>query len=240
MKNSTILKRIGAYLIDLLVITLFSMIITRISFINPKYDEYVEASEKYNEMLNDYYDKKIEISEFNDKVSEISYDLNKNGYVYLISDIVVIILYFGVFNFVSKGQTLGKRIMNLQIVSAKDKPLKIYNYLIRCIILNGIIMDIVTLIAICFSRSKYYDIYSIGSNINMIIQVAIFISIMFSVSGRGLHDFLAGTKVIDTKVTNIELENKNNSEDKENKEEKVEVIKPNKKNNKKKEDKENE
>lgn len=235
MSNSTIFKRIGAYLIDLLVITLFSMIITKISFINPKYDEYMEASEKYNEMLNDYYDKKIEINEFNNQVSEISYDLNKNGYVYLISDIVVIILYFGVFNFVSKGQTLGKRIMNLQIVSAKEKPLKIYNYLIRCIILNGIIMDIITLIAICFSRSKYYDIYSIGSNINMLIQIAIFISIMFSVSGRGLHDLITGTKVIDTKI-----KTEKNEETKI--EEKVEIIKPNKKgkNNKKKEVKKDE
>lgn len=239
MSNSTIFKRIGAYLIDLLVITLFSMIITKISFINPKYDEYMEASEKYNEMLNDYYDKKIEINEFNNQVSEISYDLNKNGYVYLISDIVVIILYFGVFNFVSKGQTLGKRIMNLQIVSAKEKPLKIYNYFIRCIILNGIIMDIITLIAICFSRSKYYDIYSIGSNINMLIQIAIFISIMFSVSGRGLHDLIAGTKVIDTKIKSEKNEDK---EEEIKIEEKVEIIKPNKKgkNNKKKEVKKDE
>lgn len=239
MSNSTIFKRIGAYLIDLLVITLFSMIITKISFINPKYDEYMEASEKYNEMLNDYYDKKIEINEFNNQVSEISYDLNKNGYVYLISDIVVIILYFGVFNFVSKGQTLGKRIMNLQIVSAKEKPLKIYNYFIRCIILNGIIMDIITLIAICFSRSKYYDIYSIGSNINMLIQIAIFISIMFSVNGRGLHDLIAGTKVIDTKIKSEKNEDK---EEEIKIEEKVEIIKPNKKgkNNKKKEVKKDE
>lgn len=231
MNNSTILKRIGAYLIDFLVITLISMMITKISFINPKYDEYTKVSTKYNEMLNDYYDKKIEINEFNKQVSEISYDMNKSGYVYIISDIVVIILYFGVFNYVSQGRTLGKRALGLQIVSNKDKPLKIYNYFIRCIILNGIIMDIVTLIAINFNRNTYYDIYSIGSNINMFLQVVIFLSIMFTVNGRGIHDIIAGTKVINTKIINKEIKDEKEKQAKENiiEEAKNEIIKPDKK-----------
>lgn len=241
MNNSTIFKRIGAYLIDFLVITFISMIITRMSFINPKYDEYVEVSNKYNEMLNDYYDKKIDMAEFNNKLSDISYDMNKSGYVYIISDVVIIILYFGVYNYVSHGKTLGKRIMNLQIVSAKEKPLKIYNYLVRCILLNGIIMDIITLIAICFNRNTYYDIYSIGSNINMSLQIVIFLSIMFTASGRGLHDFIAGTKVINIKdIKEINPEEKINENKKIVKEtDEVAIIKPVKK-NKKKEGKENE
>lgn len=229
MNNSLIFKRIGAYLIDLLVITLFSMILTKISFINPRYEEYVEVSTKYNEMLNDYYEKKINITEFNSKVSEMSYDMNKSGFVYIIGDIAVIILYFGIYNFASKGKTLGKRIMNLQITSAKDKPLKIYNYLIRCILLNGIIMDIITLIAICFTRETYFEIYSLGSNFNMMLQIIIFLSIMFSVNGRGLHDLIAGTKVINTKVSNEEVVKENKEEIKE----KVEIIKPVKGNKKK-------
>ena len=229
MNNSLIFKRIGAYLIDLLVITFFSMILTKISFINPRYEEYIEVSTKYSEMLNDYYEKKINITEFNSKVSEMSYDMNKSGFVYIIGDIVVIILYFGIYNFASKGKTLGKRIMNLQITSAKDKPLKIYNYLIRCILLNGIIMDIITLIAICFTRETYFKIYSLGSNFNMMLQIIIFLSIMFSVNGRGLHDLIAGTKVINTKVSNEKVVKENKEEIKEE----VEIIKPVKGNKKK-------
>lgn len=230
MNNNIILKRIGAYLIDFIVITLISMILTKMSFINPKYDEYVEVTNKYNEILSDYYEKEIDIDELNEEVNEISYEMNKSGYVYLIGDIVVIILYFGVFNYVYKGQTLGKKLMNLQIISNKDKPLKIFNYFIRCIILNGIIMDIITLIAICFSKSTYYDVYRIGSNINMMFQIIIFLSIMFSVSGRGLHDIIAGTKVINTKVSNEEVVKENKEEEIK---EKVEIIKPVKGNKKK-------
>ena len=117
-------------------------------------DEFIEQYGKYKAKISNKY-----IDELNEEVNEISYEMNKSGYVYLIGDIVVIILYFGVFNYVYKGQTLGKKLMNIQIISNKDKPLRISNYIIRCIILNGIIMDIITLIAICFSKNTYYYVF---------------------------------------------------------------------------------
>ncbi len=241
MNNSTIFKRIGAYLIDIFLITLIGMAITKISFINPKYEEYKETSNIYNEKLMDYYDHKVEVNEFNKIIQDISYDLNKNGAVYLISDMIVIILYFGIFSYFTKGETLGKKIMGIKIISNKDKPLKIYNYLIRSIFLYGIIMDIITLIAINFNKETYLNIYSIGSNINMFIQIIIFISIMFTASGRGLHDIIAGTKVINAKEIK---ENNNLSQEviiEKKDAEKTEVIKPQKKkeNKKKKEEKKN-
>ena len=52
---------------------------------------------------------------------------------------------------------------------------------------------------------------------------------MVSVSGRGLHDIIAGTKVINTKVSNEEVVKENKEEIKE----KVEIIKPAKGNKKK-------
>lgn len=216
MKNNTFFKRIGAYLIDFLVITLISAAFTKISFINPKYDKYVEASEKYTNTLDDYYKQKITIEEFNEKTKEMSYDINKTGAVYIACDMVIIIFYFGVFAFVTKGQTLGKKLMNIKIVSNNDKPLKIYQYFIRSIILNGIIMDMITLIAICFSRNTYYSIYTIGSNLNTILEIAIVLMVLFTSSGRGLHDILAGTKVINAKEEQVEAK------------EEVEVIKPKK------------
>ncbi len=199
MKNN-IFRRVCAYLIDFLIVTLISSAVTYISFINPKYEEYTKVSEKYNDMLKSYYDGDIKIEDLTAKTSEISYEMNKTGYVYLISGIVIIVLYFGVFPFITKGQTLGKKLMNIKIVSFKDKELKFYNYLIRCFILNGIIPNIITLIALCFNKSTYFKIYNIGSNFDTILMVTIFLMMMLSKDERGLHDMLAGTKVIDLKV----------------------------------------
>ncbi|MCM1053545.1 MAG: RDD family protein [Ruminococcus sp.] len=201
--KSNIFKRVCAYLIDFIVITLISAAITSISFLNPKYEEYSKVSGEYNEILNSYYKGDIEIGELSEATRELSYEMNKNGYVYLISGIVVSFLYFGGFAFITKGQTLGKKIMRIKIVSNKDKELKLYNYLIRCFILNGIIPNIITLVAICFSKSTYFKIYNIGSNFDTILMIVIFLMIMLNKEERGLHDIIAGTKVIDLKTLEV-------------------------------------
>lgn len=119
--SNVALKRIVAYLIDYLVITLISSALVYITFINPRYDEYVETSQAYNEVLQKYYDKEIDANELTEQTKELSYELNSSGYVYTIGNIIIIFLYYGVFVYFTKGQTLGKRIMGIRIVSNKEK-----------------------------------------------------------------------------------------------------------------------
>lgn len=230
MTNNLIFKRIGAFLIDYLIVTFISAGLVYITFINPKYEEYQAASETYANILTNYYDGKINANEFSKQNTEISYDLNKSGYVYIIGNIAITLLYYGVFVYFTKGQTLGKRLMNIKIVSNKDKELKIYNYFIRAIILNGIIGNVITLIAICFSRNTYYQINGIGSDIISILYILIFVTVV--INGRGLHDYIAGTKIVSTKEQ-IETNSAQNLDIK--KEEEVTIIKPKKKAKKEKE-----
>ena len=136
------------------------------------------------------------------------------------------------FVYFTKGQTLGKKIMGIKIVSNKGKDLKLHNYFIRAFILNGVIMNILTLIAICFKESTYLTIYTVASNFDMILTIVIFLMILFYKDGRGLHDIFAGTKVIDVREeNNLEV-----VEEQKSTKEEVEVIKPQKttKNRKKK------
>ncbi len=202
MKSNIVLKRIVAYMIDALIVMLLSSLLTRMSFLNPKYDEYLEVADKQSEIMLDYYNQEINIQEYNERMNDLSYDVSKSGYVYIIGDIVIAFLYFGVFACITKGQTLGKRIMNIKIVSNKNKDLKLYNYLIRTFILNGIILNIFTLVAICFKESTFLSIYTVGTKIDSILLILNLLMICFYKEGRGLHDILAGTKVIDVKALN--------------------------------------
>lgn len=241
MTSNVALKRIVAYLIDYLVITLISSALVYITFINPRYDEYVETSNTYNEVLQNYYSGEIDANELSNQTKELSYDLNSNGYVYTIGNIIIIFLYFGVFAYVTKGQTLGKKIMGIKIVSNKGNNVKWYQYFIRAFILNGVILNILTLIAVCFKESTYLTIYSVASNFDMILMIILFLMILFYKDGRGLHDIIAGTKVIDVRVpveeNTSEMVEDNSSKNKED-DDLVEVIKPKKtkKMRKKKED----
>lgn len=233
MTSNVALKRVVAYIIDYFVITLISTALVYIPLINPRYDEYVETTNAYNEILQDYYDREIDANELSEQTRDLSYELNSNGYVYTIGNIVIIFLYFGVFVYFTKGQTLGKKIMGIRIVSNKNRELKLHNYLIRAFILNGVILNLLTLIAICFKESTYLTIYTAASNFDMILTIIIFLMVLFYKEGRGLHDILAGTKVVDIReeVNRGEIE-----ESKEEKKEEVEVIKPKKAKKKKDEE----
>ena len=229
MTSNVPLKRIVAYIIDYLLITLVSTALVYITFINPRYDEYLEASKEYNAVAEQYYSKEITAKEFSEQINDLSYELNSTGYVYTIGNIIIIFLYFGVFVYFTKGQTLGKRIMGIKIVSNKGKDLKIYNYFIRAFILNGVILNLCTLIAICFKESTYLKIYSAASNFDLILMIILFLMILFWKDGRGLHDILAGTKVIDVRdEANLEVVEETKEKDE------VEIIKPKKTTTKKK------
>ena len=232
MTSNVPLKRIVAYIIDYLLITLVSTALVYITFINPRYDEYVEASKNYNAVAEQYYKQEITAKEFSKQINDLSYELNSNGYVYTIGNIIIIFLYYGVFVYFTKGQTLGKRIMGIKIVSNKGKELKLYNYFIRTFILNGVIMNLCTLIAICFKESTYITIYTAASNFDLILMIILFLMILFWKDGRGLHDILAGTKVIDVRdEANLEVVEETKEKDE------VEIIKPKKSRKKKEEDK---
>ena len=232
MTSNVPLKRIVAYIIDYLLITLVSTALVYITFINPRYDEYLEASKEYNAVAEQYYSKEITAKEFSEQINDLSYELNSTGYVYTIGNIIIIFLYFGVFVYFTKGQTLGKRIMGIKIVSNKGKDLKIYNYFIRAFILNGVILNLCTLIAICFKESTYLKIYSAASNFDLILMIILFLMILFWKDGRGLHDILAGTKVIDVRdEANLEVVEETKEKDE------IEIIKPKKSRKKKEEDK---
>ncbi len=223
MTSNVALKRIVAYIIDYFVITLISSALVYITFINPRYDEYVETSKAYNEIIQDYYDREIDATELTEQTRELSYELNSNGYVYTIGSIVIIFLYYGVFVYFTKGQTLGKKIMGIKIVSNKGGNLKLHNYFIRAFILNGVIMNLLTLIAICFPESTYLTIYTAATNMDTILTIVIFLMVLFYKDGRGLHDILAGTKVIDIRDENQEEVIEESKETEE-----VEIIKPKK------------
>lgn len=222
MSASAILKRFFAYFIDMFIISLVVMLLSMIPQINPNYDAYQETGEKVNELMEQYQNEEIDSEEYIKQNEKLSYELNKNGYIYIGIQIVLVFSYFGVYAYFAKGQTLGKRIMKLKIVSNKDKELKLTNYFFRILPLYGVIANFITLIAIFFSRGTYLKITNISSYFTITLESIIIVMILLNNEGRGLHDVIAGTKVIDLKEEAKRQEL--------NKEEtgKTEIIKPDK------------
>ena len=247
LKN--ILKRVGAYMADILIVIIIASLITNIPVFkdkytkyNSKYNELIELNNDYSSILNelkDYYsdnkisdeeynkliehnrysemvetiyvDKIIEKKEYDDLISNIkkdynntnidyNYDLQKIGIYNSIVTVSVTLFYFGILQYILKGQTIGKKILNLQVVSDNQKKLNILNFLGRSLIINNVLLNFINIIILNFASKDIF--LKSGNIISMIASIIEAITIYLVISrkdNRGLHDLIFNTKVISTK-----------------------------------------
>lgn len=207
-------KRITAYLVDIILITFISSLIT---FVIPTNENYNKLIKQFSNLTEEYANQKITKEEYLVKGNDINYSLSKETVAESIVTLVITITYFVVFTYFMNGETIGKKIMKIKITSNNRKKLTMNNYLIRSLIINSILLQFISILTILFLDKKtYLSIYSIISNLFSIIFVVSLMMILFRKDGRGLHDILANTKVISTekKEKNVaEKETKKEDED---------------------------
>ena len=109
------LKRIIAYIIDVLIVTIIMIPFIRLKAINPYIDEYNKYYEEYTELVNDE-DADIKSDEYKDRIIELNYKLGEYKQVNSSLSVVGIIIYFVIVQYFLKGQTIGKKILNIRIV----------------------------------------------------------------------------------------------------------------------------
>lgn len=199
-----VLKRVMAYIIDVLI---FSIVLTPIinwSVINPYIDEYTENYSEYTELIEQANAGEIdtETDEYKDKIVDLNYNINKYKVISSSISVVGFILYFAVLQWALKGQTIGKKIMKIRVVANKeDKKLNVGNYILRSLILNNIIFSIILIIGVyIFKAPGYYTLSMVVSYLQLLVMSLIMLMVVLRKDFRGLHDFVAGTKVIDLVV----------------------------------------
>ena len=189
-------KRIWAFFIDYLLVSLFLTMVYQIRILNPNYEKYNETYEKYTELISDL-DSNEYLSFIESKDYKlINYDLSKYSISLVCINLIVYILYFGGFQFWNKGQTIGKKIMKIKLVSKKDN-LKLWQCLLRTVILYSILFEVIKVIVITFvSVNKFYFINNILSVASSFLFYTVVLCILFRKDGRGLHDILCDTDVV--------------------------------------------
>lgn len=190
----TSLKRIIAFVIDIVIVSLVVSLINLLP-LDPYKDKYKDAYEKYNEVVQKSTED--EKNDYKDEIIELNYEVYKYRTYSSMFSATALILYFGVLPLVMNGQTLGKKIMKLRVVSNNEKKLNFWKYLIRIVILNNIWLSLINVGAVyVVSGVKFYYVTYIISMLSSLIYMLNLIMVMFRKDNRGLHDMVAGTKVI--------------------------------------------
>lgn len=196
-KKPYFLKRAVAYLIDLIIVLLLAGIISTI-FVNN--ENYKSESNKLMELTKSYTEGKITKEEYTKEFDNVNYYLTKDSTEVTIINLGVAIIYFVVLCYYCGGITLGKYLMKLRIVSANDKKLNIGHFLLRSLLVNLLLSNIMSIILVLtLNKDTFISVYPKVSNTLTILLLATVVFIMYREDGRGLHDLVASTQVISTK-----------------------------------------
>lgn len=188
--KTNIFSRIGAFLIDYIIVSLILSIIT----IGVKVPS--DLNERTNNLLNAFQNEEITIEEYNKEVQELNYELQKVSLPSNIISLVITIGYFFIFSYLNKGQTLGKKLFKLKVVEKEERP-SIKAILLRGLFIYGIISGLYNVIFINFlDVEKFSYGYVAITYIESIFTIVCFFMVLYRKDRRGLHDMMAGTNVV--------------------------------------------
>ena len=194
--NSIVVRRIVAYLIDIFIVGL----IVNIILINSNDKALDDLNKEINNIMEDYASEKISTEEYIDNYVDIIYDINKVSVDRNIVYFIVIVGYYLVFQYLNKGASIGKRLMNLRIVSKDKKDINIIQLFVRVALINEMLplgMSII-LVSVC-SGMRFmigYMIISIVKNIFMMMDLIVLIA---RKDNRAIHDMISYSMVIEEK-----------------------------------------
>lgn len=192
-------KRVLAYIVDSIVVSLIVSLISMIGFLNPTIEKYNKTYEEYQQFNNDILasEEEINTKELMEKSSEYYYKLQKYSLSTNIIEIFCLIGYFVIFNITTQGQTLGKKLFKIKIVPNKCK-INWKNYLLRMLILNSTWITILTCILLfVLPAYNFYITSMIITYLGYAVLIVDVLMMLFRRDERSLHDILSNTKVVE-------------------------------------------
>ncbi len=158
------------------------------------YNDSLISEDEYNYIISEA--KKI----YNEKAPSIYKEaLKANWYTYIVY-LVVYFGYFVIFNMITKGITLGKKMTGLQIVSINNEEATFGKYLVRSLVAYGYFIYLIEIIIPYIIPDELIVKVAGGLSLFMIVlQIVVAVSVVANENHLGLHDMLAKTKVIDVK-----------------------------------------
>ncbi len=193
-KKASFTQRLVAYLIDIILI---SFIVSLISLPFIDQDSINNLNEDSKNIATKYLAQEIDTKAYLDEFSSLSYQLDRQEGVVILITIFVSIVYFVLYQFYKSGQTIGKKIMKIKVISEED-TLSINTLVIRSVIINSIFYQIVRVALVSFINNSvdYMSIKFALEGIQNLIIIVSALMILYSKNKKGIHDIIAKTSVV--------------------------------------------
>ena len=186
-------KRLGAFIIDTFMLSIIFSLVTMGFSIDTNY-----INNELTSVLEQYESNDITIEEYSDKVIELNYELQKSTLVTNILNIVLYVGYFIVFGYLNRGQTLGKKLCKIRVVNSDGDRPSIWSMIVRSLFIYGIFTLLFSVIFVNILNKEIFTYsYVVVTYVESIFMIIAFFMVLYKKDGRGLHDVMAKTKVIE-------------------------------------------
>lgn len=198
-------KRIMAYMIDLMIVITLIGLISQIKCLNPNEDKYNATYDEYSEYMSSMDSQNLTVEDvINEEYISYVYDISYYSISYTITQIVVIVLYFTLFPLFNKNKTIGKSLMKIEVKKSDNRKAGFLTHFVRSLLVpiwsSIVLYNVVTFIfsvAILFIFKDYAYLYS-SLIITYGITIYCYVDIIFMLvrkDGRSLHDLICNTTV---------------------------------------------
>ena len=192
LTKASFVKRLFAYVLDYLIVVILVGVLSS-PFTDVKKTESIEKES--TEIIEKYQAGEISPDEYIQRYSSVYYSLSRNTGVVTFFTIIIDVLYFVVFQLYNKGQTIGKKLLKIKVISL-DGDLGMNQMIFRGLLAYMLLSNIINFALITFATKDIYVGMSIC--VSMIQYIIMFISIIMATTkdGRTIHDRIAHTRVV--------------------------------------------
>lgn len=195
--KATFMQRLFAYFIDYLIISVvFSLFAlsfntTKLTSIND------EINNTMNEIVNISNEEEQNLDDLNNKLIDLQYEYQQESKLASGISLLITFAYFTVFQFLNKGQTIGKKLLKIKVVNKEEKEPSFVTMFLRTFIVQGILTTGLSLIGIfVLDKELYMETYFILNSLMSIFVVVCALMVLYRKDRRGLHDMMAGSLVV--------------------------------------------
>lgn len=191
--KATFFERLGAYVIDAFIVSIiFSLICMGVDTKETKTEKLM------SELDAQLMEKTITTEEYIKEYKILLYDYQKESILTTSISLALTIAYYIVFQYLNKGMTLGKKLLNLKIVDKNtEKEISISRYILRSLLIYNLLSGIICIpLLYILNQTTFFTIYFILLTIEMLFILLSTIFVLYRKDKRGLHDILTNTMVI--------------------------------------------
>ena len=187
-------RRVEAFLLDVLIL---AIALEMLSLVFPTNNNVNKLNKEFNTITDNYLNGDLEYSKFIHEAGNIEYLVDREQIFYNVMNVILVIIFFVFIPFLNNGSTFGKKVMKLKIVDKEGNKPSMNILIIRSLIFNSLGYLLITLAAIFIVKDyNYFILTIILSIIELLLVIISIFMILYRSDKRGVHDFIAGTKVV--------------------------------------------